>query len=140
MSRIFWDTNLFIYLFEDEPKRGDQVATILERMIDRKDELITSSLTLGEILVKPMRDGATSVAMRYENVIQSRAQVIPFGIDTAKRFAEIRRDLSISAPDAIQLACAAVAETDLFITNDERLSRKVIPSIQFIQALSMVQI
>ena len=138
MSRVFWDTNVFIYLFEDEGERGDQVGVLLERMLDRGDELVTSSLTLGELLVKPLRDGAASVADYYESVIRSRAQVVTFDARAAKRFAEIRRDQSISAPDAIQLACAAVAGTDLFITNDERLSRKVIPSIQFIQALSKV--
>ncbi len=34
--------------------------------------------------------------------------------------------------NAIQLACAMVARVDLFITNDERLSGKNIPGIQFI--------
>ena len=39
------------------------------------------------------------------------------------------------APDAIQLACAAAGGTDLFITNDDRLSRKNVPGIAFIQSL-----
>lgn len=47
----------------------------------------------------------------------------------------IRRDRAIAPPDAIQLACAGVAEADLFITNDHRLSRKVVPGIHFIQSL-----
>ena len=140
MSRIFWDTNIFIYLFEDEGKNGEQVVAVLERMLERGDTLVTSSLTLGEILVKPLRDGASAIATYYEDVIQSRAHVVPFDSNAAKCFAEIRCDRLISAPDAVQLACAAIAETDLFITNDERLSRKVIPSIQFIQALSEVRI
>jgi len=33
------------------------------------------------------------------------------------------------------LACAAVAGTDLFLTNDEKLIGKVIPGIQFIAGL-----
>ena len=49
--------------------------------------------------------------------------------------AEIRRDRSIRAPDTIQLACASAAGTDLFITNDDRLSKKNIRGIQFIQSL-----
>ena len=43
--------------------------------------------------------------------------------------------ISIRAPDAIQLACASATGTDLFITNDERLSRKNIQGIHFIQSL-----
>ena len=44
-------------------------------------------------------------------------------------------DRTIRAPDAIQLACAASGGTDLFITNDDRLSRKNVPGIAFIQSL-----
>jgi hypothetical protein len=39
------------------------------------------------------------------------------------------------APDAIQLACAAAAGVDLFITNDDRLSRKHVPEVKFITSL-----
>lgn len=51
------------------------------------------------------------------------------------KYATIRHDRSIKAPDAIQLACAAQAGVDLFITNDDRLSRAVVPGIQFITSL-----
>jgi len=61
--------------------------------------------------------------------------VLPFDERVALKFAEIRQDRSIRAPDAIQLACASAAGTDLFITNDDRLSRKNIRGIQFIQSL-----
>lgn len=138
MSRVFWDTHLFVYLFEDKGGRGHKVESVLQRMFERGDELVTSTLTIGEIMVKPLRDKEESIATEYEHLIRSHAMVVPFEVAAAKRFAEIRRDRSISSPDAIQLACAAVAETDMFITNDERLSRKVIPSIQFIQSLATV--
>jgi len=53
-------------------------------------------------------------------------------------YASVRQDRSISPPDAIQLSCAAVAQVDLFVTNDDRLSRKVVPGIQFVAALDKV--
>jgi predicted nucleic acid-binding protein len=52
----------------------------------------------------------------------------------------VRQDKSIRAPDAIQLSVAASARCDLFVTNDDRLSRKVIDGIQFIAALNRVPI
>ena len=140
MSRVFWDTNLFVYLLEEKGENGDRVASILKRMFERGDELLTSTLTIGEILVKPLRDREESIATEYEHLIRSHATVVPFNAAAAIRFAEIRGDRSISPSDAVQLACAAVAETDMFITNDERLSRKVIRSVQFIQSLSTVHI
>ena len=135
MSRVFWDTNLFVYLVEDRGERAERVAALRRRMIERDDELLTSALTLGEVLVKPMEVGDENLVRRYEQVIGTGATVLPFDLRAAPKFAEIRRDRSIRAPDAIQLACASAASTDLFITNDERLSRKNIRGIHFIQSL-----
>ena len=135
MSRIFWDTNLFVYLVEDRGTRARQVVALRQWMIEREDELLTSALTLGEVLVKPMEAGEVDLMRRYEHAIGAGATVLPFDDGAARRFAEIRRDRSIRAPDAIQLACAAAANVDLFVTNDDRLSRKHVRGIQFIQSL-----
>ena len=136
MSRIFWDTNLFVYLFEDKGELTERVVTLRERMIERRDELFTSTLTVGEILVRPVEAGGESLARRYEQAILAASTVLPFDQGSALAFAGIRQDRSIKPPDAIQLACASVAGVDLFITNDERLSRKVVPGIHFIQPLA----
>ena len=137
MSRIFWDTNLFVYLFEDKGELTERVVSLRERMIERNDELLTSALTLGEILVKPMEAGNEVLMRRYEQAIAGSATVVPFDQAAASTFAAVRRDRAIRPPDAIQLACASVAGVDLFITNDQRLSRKVVPGIHFIQSLAV---
>lgn len=63
--------------------------------------------------------------------------LVPFDVGAARVYARIRgSDRSIRAPDAVQLACAASAGTDLFITNDDRLSQKTVPGIQFIASLA----
>ena len=135
MSKIFWDTNLFLYLVEDAGERAEQVVALRQRMIEREDELLTSALTLAEVLVKAMEMGDEQLISRYEQAIGSGATVLPFDSRDAPKFAEIRQDRSIRAPDAIQLACASAAGADLFITNDDRLSRKNILGIHFIQSL-----
>lgn len=61
--------------------------------------------------------------------------LIPFDRECAKIYAQLRQDRSIGATDVIQLACAARARCDLLITNDEKLSRKVVAGIQFIVPL-----
>ena len=135
MSRIFWDTNLFIYLIEDFRELSERVTALRRRMLERGDELYTSALTLGEILIKPMEAGNESLARRYESVLLQGAVIIPFDVEPARLYASIRKDRTIRPPDAIQLACAAHARVDLFITNDERLSTKSIPNIQFVSSL-----
>jgi predicted nucleic acid-binding protein len=135
VSRIFWDTNLFIYLIEDFRDLSERVTVLRRRMLERGDALYTSALTLGEILIKPMEAGNESLARRYEAVLLQGAEIIPFDVEPARLYASIRKDRTIRPPDAIQLACAAHARVDLFITNDERLSTKSIPNIQFLSSL-----
>lgn len=135
MSRVFWDTNLFIYLFEDYGELSKRVADLRHRMIERGDQLLTSALTMGEILVKPVEQGQEELARKYEEAITAAALMIPFDVKAAKVYAKLRCDRAIRAPDAIQLACASGAGVDLFITNDARLSAKYVEGIQFIVPL-----
>jgi predicted nucleic acid-binding protein len=133
VTRVFWDTNLFVYLLEG----GDfaaRVRQVRSRMLERGDQLLTSALTLGELLVKPRERDEESVR-DHETTIRQIATILPFDADCAPRYASIRADRTIKAQDAIQLACAATAGVDLFITNDDRLSRKVVPGVKFITSL-----
>ena len=140
MSRIFWDTNLFIYLLEDYGNFSKAVAQLRSKMLARGDQLLTSTLTLGEILVKPAERGETELCMKYEQAISSAAVIISFDLKAARIYAELRTERSLKAPDAIQLACAANAAVDLFVTNDERLQGKHVQGIQFIVPLDRVPV
>ena len=135
MSRVFWDSNLFIYLFEGYGTHSAQVASLRDRMRARNDQLFTSTLTLGEVLVKPIEKGDQELRMKYEEALERTATLIPLDKAAARIYATIRGDRTLKAPDAIQLACAAQGRVDLFITNDDRLSQKAIPGIQFITSL-----
>jgi predicted nucleic acid-binding protein len=140
VSRIFWDTNLFIYLWEDYGALSKAVTALRQKMLRRGDQLLTSTLTLGEILVKPTVAGNVELCRKYEDAISSVALLIPLDAKVAKIYAAIRRDRLLKAPDVIQLASAASAAADLFITNDARLQGKHVPGIQFIVPLDRVPI
>jgi predicted nucleic acid-binding protein len=140
MSRIFWDTNLFIYLWEDYGELSRAVAELRTKMLRRGDQLLTSTLTLGEILVKPSEAGNTKLCKQYEDALARAALLIPFDAAVAKIYAGLRRDRLLKAPDVIQLASAASVGTDLFVTNDGHLQGKQVPGIQFIVPLARVPI
>jgi uncharacterized protein len=135
VSRVFWDTNLFIYLFEGSGAMSQLVVQLRESMRSRGDQLITSALTLGEVLVKPIRSGQPDLVRAYEEAITQTTLVVPFDAKAARIFARLRSTRTVSAPDAIQLACASVAGTDVFITNDERLQRNQVEGVQFVVSL-----
>ena len=135
MSRIFWDTNLFLYLIEENEEFLQSVIELRQRMVARNDVLITSSLSLGEVMVKPLEKGDQRLAAEYAQAIARGAVIVPFDQNAARRFAAIRATGGIRPPDAIQLACAAQAGVDLFVTYDDRLSRLNVDGIQFIVSL-----
>jgi predicted nucleic acid-binding protein len=140
MSRIFWDTNLFIYFLEGNDERSVATKRLRRSMLDRGDQLLTSTLTLGEILVKPLERRDTLRCQKYEEALSRIALLLPFDLKVARRYASIRSTASIKAPDAIQLACAGEAGVDLFVTNDRRLQGKRVEGIEFIVALDQVPI
>ncbi|HVZ84128.1 MAG TPA: type II toxin-antitoxin system VapC family toxin [Terracidiphilus sp.] len=138
MSRVFFDTNLFIYMFEGvEPYRG-RMLEIRKRMLERGDRIVTSSMTLGEVLVKPTRLGQTSLIEQYDHAIRSTSQIISFDSSIAWRYASLRATHVLRSADAIQLACAAHTGVDLFITNDKALHKLTVPGIGFIAPLERV--
>jgi len=133
MSRIFLDTNFFIYLIEGSSPRAARAKHLLQAFSARKDEVLTSVMSLGEVLVVPMRQQDFALAHRYRRIFRGQGiTVLPFQESAAEAFARIRVDGKIKPPDAIQLATAGTAGCDLFLTNDERLIGQVVPGIHFI--------
>jgi uncharacterized protein len=138
MSRIFWDTNLFIYLLEPNEQFSAMTKNLRIKMLTRGDQLLTSTITLGEILIKPTQAGDEERCRKYERAISSAATLVPFDIRAARYYASIKSSRAVPALDAVQLACAASAGIDLFVTNDDRLQNKQVPGIQFIVPLTRV--
>jgi predicted nucleic acid-binding protein len=138
MNRIFFDTNVFIYMFEGlEPQRS-RMLEIRRRMLERGDQIVTSAMTLGEVLVKPTKLGQASLIEQYDRAIRSTSELVSFDAQVAWRFASLRATHTLRSADAIQLACAAHFGVDLFITNDLQLQKLDGPGIGFIAPLDHV--
>ncbi len=136
MSRVYWDTMLFIYWLEDHPVYARRVDAIHSRMGQRHDQLITGAFTFGEVLAGAYRRGTPQLVDESRRLLRDVvAEVVPFTLDTADRYAQIRGTPGITPADAIHLASAAQAGTDLFLANDKSLVGKIVPGIQFIASL-----
>ncbi|MGO8759126.1 MAG: type II toxin-antitoxin system VapC family toxin [Terracidiphilus sp.] len=141
MSRIFLDTNFFIYLIEGASPQSVRARTLLRAFSERKDELLTSVMSLGEVLMTPLRNGDLALAQRYRRIFRGPGiAMLPFAEQAAEAFARIRIRGSIRPPDAIQLATAGTAGCDLFLTNDDRLLGITVPGIQFIASFEKAPI
>jgi uncharacterized protein len=136
MSRIYWDSMLFIYWLEDNPEFAKRVDAIYSRMKERRDQLITGAFTFGEVLAGAYRKRGQQATDELQRSLQNLvAEVVPFTIATAGHYARIRAIHGVTPADGIHLASAAQAGTDLFLTNDKRLAGKIVTGIQFIASL-----
>jgi predicted nucleic acid-binding protein len=141
LNKVFLDTNIYVYLFEDGGPRGARALQIVSALSERGDSLIVSTLTLGELLVKPLKHGDQVLADRYRRFVHGPAvKLMSFDGSAAELFARIRNDREIKPPDAIHLASAGTEGCDLFVTNDSRLTRKIIPGIRFIVSMDQAPI
>jgi len=138
MSKVFLDTNVFVYMFEGAEPFRSRALEIRKRMIDRGDRIVTSAMTLGEVLVKPTKLGAASLIEQYDRAIRDTAHVVSFDPQVAWRYASLRATHTLRNADAIQLACASHFGVDLFITNDKELHKLNVPGIGFIAPLEKV--
>lgn len=131
MSRVYWDTMLFIYLLEGNKRYGPAVRSIFDRMLLRGDSLYTSYLSLGEILAGGPRSPRTAHAVR-EGFAEMQVQFLAFDTGAVDAFASLRALQKLATADSIHLACAASKGVDLFLTGDKQLTKQMVPGIQFI--------
>lgn len=133
MSRIFWDSMLFIYLLEDHPTFSLRSRQLLARARRRGDSLYTSHLALGEVLAGAERSQQPEKAVLLRATLNEMGfSYLPFDEGAVAPFSRLRGRRKIKVADSIHLACAASAGIDLFLTGDEQLTKLDIPGIQFI--------
>lgn len=79
MSRIYWDTMLFIYLIEEHPTYVERLEQILARIETRGDQLCSSALAPGEVLVAAKERNDQRLAEAIRTVIcPPHVELLPF--------------------------------------------------------------
>ncbi|MFO0927620.1 MAG: type II toxin-antitoxin system VapC family toxin [Gemmataceae bacterium] len=122
---IYVDANVIIYRVE----RIDPYLTASAPVWDALDRgtlpLVTSELTLLEVLVKPFKDGNATLAMLFRDVLLGTAGLtcLPISRQVLERAATLRADHGIKTPDAIHAATALIHGAALFVTNDPGFRR-----------------
>lgn len=117
------DTPVFIYFIEEHERYLPVIAPIFEAMDRGAIECVTSGLTLMETLVMPYRRRDRPLAEQYEALLtRSRGlRLVELSNALLRTAAELRAELELRTPDAIQLAAAVHGGCSLLITNDRRL-------------------
>jgi predicted nucleic acid-binding protein len=117
------DTVTFIYLIEENPRFLPLVTRLFEEAERGARQIVTSALTLLEVLVVPYRHRNRVLAERYEAILsQSRGiDLVDITRDQVRAAAQIRALAGVKTPDALQLAAALTTGCKVFVTNDRKL-------------------
>lgn len=130
------DTMTFVYLIEEHPTFLPVIAPLFRRADRGGERLVTSALTLLEVLVAPYRAGNRRLADRYEALLtRSRGiELVDLTHDQLRTAAQLRSATRVKTPDALQLAAAIGAGCRAFVTNDRRLPS--LPGLPVVQLSS----
>jgi len=124
-TRVGIDTSPFIYLIEAHPHYLSLVAPLFAHIDAGEISAVTSTITLAEVTVLPLRLQRNDLRQQYVNfLLNSRnLDLVAIDIHVAQAAAELRAQYGVRLPDALQLAAARAAGCDCFVTNDRTLKQ-----------------
>ena len=130
------DTVIFIYFIEEHPQFLPVIEPLFREVDEGRLELITSALTLLEVLVVPHRTGDHLLAGRYESILtRSRGvRIADISRDHLRAAAQLRAKTGVKTPDSLQLVAALAASCTALLTNDRELP--TVPGIRILQLAS----
>lgn len=128
-SDVVIDTNIFIYLYEEDPAFVDVAEFIILEAENRSFSAVVTPITISEIIVKPLSLDQPDIADRCVNALRSYENIKCMSIDVeiARMAGALRAKYKYPLPDMYQVAIALRSATPTLITNDKRL--KVITEV-----------
>lgn len=117
------DTAPLIYFIEQNEIYLELVRAFFQAMSQGEFQVVTSTLTLTEVLVHPLRAGNVELAGQYRDILFAQENLITLSVSPAiaEAAAQLRAIHNLRTPDAIQLATAMQGGATAFLTNDARL-------------------
>lgn len=122
-STVFVDSAPLIYFLEGHPSLASKFDGLFEDIDRGLLHMVTSSISLAEILAGPLRHGKHGLAKRYEAALMAH-EVLSITPNHAVAAALFRTQYKLALPDALQLSCALSSGASALVTHD-RDFRKV---------------
>jgi predicted nucleic acid-binding protein len=128
------DTAPFIYFVEQHPIFNPRVRPLFVALEAGDCSAITSTVTLVEVLVQPIRNGNLALAREYREILRSSSamKMVPVTAEIAAEAARLRATFGLRTPDAIQLATAVVSQAAVFVTNDAHFSKLLLAGLEIL--------
>ncbi len=118
------DTAPLIYFIEENPNYTSIVDPFFEALERREFRVVTSTITLLEVLVNPIKKNDAQTATKYRNILLKTRDLslISLAQSIAEEAARLRAVYKLHIADAIEIATALNSKADFFLTNDKRLA------------------
>jgi predicted nucleic acid-binding protein len=119
------DTAPLIYFIEENPSHISKLQPFFEAAERGEFRLVTSVVTLIEVLVQPLRSGRADVADEYRDILlrSTSLTTVPLTKEIADEAARLRAFNNLRTPDAIHLGTAIQSGASWFLTNDAGLPK-----------------
>lgn len=138
-SIVGLDTAPLIYFIEENPLYLSPLRAFFDAADQGHFRIVTSILTLTEVLIHPLRQGNSPLANEYRRILlrANNVETLPVSALIAEEAARLRAKHNLRTPDSIQIATAVTAGATSFLTNDIRLTGHWIPNILVLKQLVM---
>ncbi len=119
-SRVYVDSNIFIYLLESESGLFDKTKAFFTHVDAVGARVVTNEITVAECVYRPGRDGNFPLVSKYETLFEKDGEVemAPLDGPLAKRAALFGGAMGLKLIDAIHYMSALEAGCDFFVTAD----------------------
>lgn len=119
------DTAPIIYFVEKHHLYLNVLRPVFAAIETGEIEAITSTITLLEVLVHPLRTNNLTLAKKYKDILLSSDHFTTFEIlhGISEKSASLRAKYGIKTPDALQIANAVFHSAHKFVTNDTDLKK-----------------
>lgn len=101
------------------------MRAIFQRVTLGQIQIVSSTLTLTEVLTRPIETGHLIYQQEYRQMLLQTAFIesMPVVPRIAERAAQLRASYRLGTPDAIHIATALETQCQAFLTNDVKLRR-----------------
>jgi predicted nucleic acid-binding protein len=120
-SKVYVDSNMFIYLFEKKEGFAEHVVLRFSEVEKLGGRLLTSELTIAECCYRPAGDGNGLLLSAYQDFFEESGEVelVLLSGSMVKRAALVGASLGLKLLDAIHYVSALDAGCTHFLTGDK---------------------
>lgn len=104
VTRVGIDTSPFIYLIEAHPLYLSLVAPLFQHVDAGEIFAVTSTITVAEVMVMPLRLQRNDLHEQYLNLLlnSQNLEIVNIDVQVAQVAAQLRAQFGVRLPDAMQ--------------------------------------